>query len=355
MALLIAAAAWRRHRVAKDARRTMLDGELVGLTECTGPGARCVGDPRIIIPSWFESLDVYLRTLLLRHEREHVRSGDPHLLLFGLVAVAAMPWNPALRHIARRLLSALELDCDARVLSADENVRAYGELLLTVAANRRVPRLAPYLAFAVPRTTLEWRIRTMTSPRGTLVAWRQCALGFPLLVAAVAARETRRPEPLAPVASDAVSEDRAAAGRPAVAPHDDSDRHALELELHETVPARTLEGSASDPLLLIHDAIGTLVHADRVPFGRTGVALGADTFPYLEAATASDDVSKALGQLPPQARGGITGCIVGPCGAARACASTATPGARGNHPSPPVPDRDELGGWCSRRDREWTA
>ncbi|MEP7383347.1 MAG: hypothetical protein ABI910_16785 [Gemmatimonadota bacterium] len=96
MAALVASAAWRLHRVAKDARRTMLDGELVGLTECTGPGARYFGVPRSFIPSWLESLDPYRRTLLLRHEREHVRSGDPQLLLCGVAAVSLMPWNPAL-------------------------------------------------------------------------------------------------------------------------------------------------------------------------------------------------------------------------------------------------------------------
>ncbi|MEP7383346.1 MAG: hypothetical protein ABI910_16780, partial [Gemmatimonadota bacterium] len=191
------------------------------------------------------------------------------------------------------------------MLSHDGDVHAYGELLLTVAENRRVPCLAPYLPFASPRTTLERRIRTMTSPADTPGTWRQCTLGLTLPVAVGFACETRRPEPFVPVASYVSAEERAAAGRPVVAPYDDFDRHALELELHETVPARALERNASDPLLLIYDANGTLVHDDRVPSGRSGAALGADTLPYPASTIAPVDISKALGQLPPQARAGI--------------------------------------------------
>jgi hypothetical protein len=50
-----------------------------------------------------------------------------------LLLLIALPWNPVVWVLRRRLQRAIELDCDTRVLSARVNARAYGALLLKVA------------------------------------------------------------------------------------------------------------------------------------------------------------------------------------------------------------------------------
>jgi hypothetical protein len=165
MGLQLAFSALQLWRTGRRARAIVLDGARVALTHDTGPGALWFGATRIVMPEWMVSLDAQRRALLVRHEHEHVRAGDPHVLLASLAALALMPWNPALWYIARRLRLALELDCDPRVLAAGADVRTYGELLLTVAATRPPHRLAAYLAFAAAPSPLERRIRAMTTRR----------------------------------------------------------------------------------------------------------------------------------------------------------------------------------------------
>ena len=76
--------------------------------------------------------------------------------------LAAMPWNPALWWIARRLRLAVEVDCDGRVLAGERwDTHTYGSLLLAVGGreNRCSHGMA---AFSKPLSTLEHRILRMT-------------------------------------------------------------------------------------------------------------------------------------------------------------------------------------------------
>src|SRR5206468_3567756 len=92
----------------------------------------------------------------------HRAARDPHLLVGARVAIALMPWNPAIWYAARRLRLAIELDCDARVLRADPSPQRYGMLLLTIAQRRAAirPALIPMLSEST--THLERRILAMT-------------------------------------------------------------------------------------------------------------------------------------------------------------------------------------------------
>src|SRR5690606_36406073 len=89
-----------------------------------------------VVPAWVLELDAELRGLLLRHERAHAAAGDPRVLLAGLFLVAAMPWNPIVWLQLIRLRNAIELDCDARVLSAGADPERYGSLLIEVGRRR---------------------------------------------------------------------------------------------------------------------------------------------------------------------------------------------------------------------------
>jgi beta-lactamase regulating signal transducer with metallopeptidase domain len=335
MLVMIAASAWRLHRVAARARPTLMDGEPVALTDDIGPGARGFGTPRILVPVWSVALEPTRRALLVRHEREHVRAGDPRVVLATLAALAAMPWNPALWFVARRLRAALELDCDARVLALGGDVRAYGELLLTVAASRRSPVLSAYLNLASPRSSLERRIRAMTTPPAPLGLARQFSVLLVTCVAAATACETRRPEPLAPVTSYSIEAGKASATAVPSGAAADSARASLAQIIRERVPAAVRAGDPNDPLLLVYDATGALVTARRLP--RTTTPPGAspmDDFEYPADAIASVDVNKGGALLPPEARGGVIRIVLKPGAVAgRAGEAGMRPSAAGAAPS----------------------
>ena len=142
----------RRWRVAQ------LDGGPVLMTGTVGPAAVGVRRGVVVLPSWVMELDAELRAMLVRHERSHVDAGDPRLLLASFVLLAAMPWNPVVWLLVLRLRNAIELDCDARVLSAGADPARYGSLLLEVGRRRSAHALV-MATFAEPRVFLEERIR----------------------------------------------------------------------------------------------------------------------------------------------------------------------------------------------------
>lgn len=153
-------------RAARAWSPDVVDGVAVAVAPDLGPAVLGVARPRIVLPAWALSLDRPLRALVLRHEQEHARAGDPALLMAGALLVTAMPWNPAAWWIARRLRAAIEIDCDARVLRAHPDVTRYGLLLLAVAQRRdqrraSLPALAALSALAPAPTDLERRIATM--------------------------------------------------------------------------------------------------------------------------------------------------------------------------------------------------
>jgi len=54
-------------------------------------------------------MDADERTMMLRHEEEHLRAGDPRLVLFGALALVAVPWNAALWLMVHRMRLAIEV------------------------------------------------------------------------------------------------------------------------------------------------------------------------------------------------------------------------------------------------------
>jgi hypothetical protein len=143
-------------------RPEVVEGVPVLVSAWVGPAALGVVRGAIVVPEWALALEGRFRRLLLLHESEHLRAGDPRLLLAGLLAVAVMPWNPALWWQFRRLRQAMELDCDTRVLRAEPDPRSYGLLLLEV-GRRRGGAILAVPGLAESRSFLERRIRMLGS------------------------------------------------------------------------------------------------------------------------------------------------------------------------------------------------
>jgi beta-lactamase regulating signal transducer with metallopeptidase domain len=191
LAAMAGALAVRRRRWTEQ----RVDGVPVLVSPETGPAVVGLVRGRIVLPAWAVAGDAEARALVLEHEREHLRAGDPRLLAAGLVCAALMPWNPAVWWQLRRLRLAVEVDCDARVLRRRGDVRAYGQVLLEVGRRATRTRL-PAAAFSEPASSLERRIRIMTAPRVRRPLARAAGLGA--LAALLVAAACEAPQPVGP-------------------------------------------------------------------------------------------------------------------------------------------------------------
>jgi bla regulator protein blaR1 len=190
--LLFASAAIRLSVLRRRWRASLVDGRAVLVSVNVGPAVTGLWRPRIVVPDWALDLTARQRELMLAHEEEHLRAGDPHLLAWAALAVAVAPWNPALWWQLRRLRLAVEMDCDARVLGGAGHAAEYGELLLRVGRRRAAVALAAP-ALGEPTSFLERRIRRLAAgmPRRR---WLGVGAGMAIAAAAViAACETPRP------------------------------------------------------------------------------------------------------------------------------------------------------------------
>lgn len=166
--------------VERSAEPRAIAGVPVLLTSGLGPAVFGVRRMRLLMPRWLLDLDQPLHELVIRHEQEHLRARDPQLALGAAMAVALVPWNPAVWWIARRLRLAMELDCDARVLRAASTDRErYARLLVLIA--QRQPRNAVATMLASSPSDLTRRISGMTMPRPSHPRLR--AAGLALLTA----------------------------------------------------------------------------------------------------------------------------------------------------------------------------
>src|SRR4051812_32852836 len=80
----------RRHR---SWARVQLDGLEVLVAHDVGPAVAGVVKPSIVLPEWALRLEGERRRMMLRHEMEHIRAGDPYLLFAATLLVALLPWN----------------------------------------------------------------------------------------------------------------------------------------------------------------------------------------------------------------------------------------------------------------------
>lgn len=148
-----------------------------------GPAVAGVFRPWIVLPRWSLSLPDSELQLVVLHEEEHLRAGDTLLLGSALALLVASAWSPVSWWQLRRLRTAMEVDCDRRVLRRAPDRGRYGNSLLVVAARASGPSLG-LAAFTEKSHSLETRIVAMTPHRSSWAPAR--AALFVLLAAAVA-------------------------------------------------------------------------------------------------------------------------------------------------------------------------
>ena len=182
-----AVAAIRLARSSRSWRPGTLDGVPVWRTEKLGPAVAGTFRTKVLAPGWLDTLPAAQRFLILLHEQEHIRARDPMLIALSRVMRILVPWNPAVWFLSARLVRAVELDCDRRVLARSADVATYGRTLLTV-SERRPGRLVAVAAFAESEAPLRSRILAMTTPSSTIsvvALLTSMVLGVVLLVGAL--------------------------------------------------------------------------------------------------------------------------------------------------------------------------
>jgi TonB family protein len=163
MALRWTVAMLRLDRQSRSWLPDKLDGVPVLLTDDVGPAVSGVLRPRVLAPSWLADLPARERALILMHEQEHVRARDPMVVAVARAARVLAPWNPVVWLLTARLIRAVELDCDRRVLKRSSDIAVYGHTLIKMSA-RRPSRLVAAAAFAESEAPLRGRILSMTTP-----------------------------------------------------------------------------------------------------------------------------------------------------------------------------------------------
>jgi beta-lactamase regulating signal transducer with metallopeptidase domain len=148
-----------RRRMKGWHNATVQDHQVL-ISEVTGPALLGALSPRIVVPRWLLMQPHGTQALILQHEQQHVLARDALLIMAGLVAIVAVPWNLPLWWQWRRMRQAIEMDCDARVLGAGVEANAYAQVLLEVARHStRSP--AGALAMSEPVHALERRIANL--------------------------------------------------------------------------------------------------------------------------------------------------------------------------------------------------
>jgi beta-lactamase regulating signal transducer with metallopeptidase domain len=147
---------WRRRRWD----RGHMAGTAVYISEDSGPAVVGFLRPQIVVPRWLTKLSPDEQELVIAHERSHLGAYDTQLLTIAVCLLACMPWNPILWWQLRRLRLAIEIDCDARVLSLGYPVARYSETLIAV-GERQSASYAMTMARYGSKSFLEQRIHNM--------------------------------------------------------------------------------------------------------------------------------------------------------------------------------------------------
>jgi bla regulator protein blaR1 len=124
----VAHLSWCRRRWG----RGHMAGTAVAISEDSGPAVVGFWRPQIVAPRWLTKFSPAEQELVIAHERSHLDAHDAQLLTIAVCLLVCMPWNLVLWWQLRRLRLAIEIDCDARVLSLGYPIARYGETLIAV-------------------------------------------------------------------------------------------------------------------------------------------------------------------------------------------------------------------------------
>lgn len=147
---------WRRRRWDHG----LVAGTPVYISEDCGPAVVGFLRPQIVVPRWLTKLSPDEQELVIAHERSHLCAYDTQLLTIAVCLLACMPWNLMLWWQLHRLRLAIEIDCDARVLSLGYPVARYSETLIAFGERQSAGYAMPMASYG-SKSLLEQRIHNM--------------------------------------------------------------------------------------------------------------------------------------------------------------------------------------------------
>jgi bla regulator protein blaR1 len=183
-------------------KRATVAGEAVLISGVQGPAVVGAVRPRIVIPGWVLELDDSVQSLIVGHEREHLRGEDSRLLVAALALLVILPWCVPLWWQFHRLRESIETDCDGRLLRSGAPAREYAEVLVAVAGRSRRGAL-PLAALSPSGMALERRIRRIlvrpcaASRRVAMAIFAAALLSVPVAASVLPAPPTPAPTKLA--------------------------------------------------------------------------------------------------------------------------------------------------------------
>ncbi len=244
---VLAAAALARRRW--DQRR--IAGEVVYVSRRFGPALVGLAKPAIVIPRWVVGHGDAVGATVVRHEREHARARDHLVLLYSALVVAAMPWNPVVWWMWLRLRTAVEIDCDRRVLASGIPAAEYGDLLLDIGSGRPTQ---PFFATTLvgSQSMLERRLKAM---RNQGIQTRKFALvlfGCVAVAATAVACGVPAPHGIAPAVKEVLKDPAEAAAETWPPPPVDDEGRVFIRGVNKA-PVVSLDADivADDPLVLV--------------------------------------------------------------------------------------------------------
>jgi beta-lactamase regulating signal transducer with metallopeptidase domain len=228
---------------------TALHDVPVRVAPLVGPAVVGVLRPEIVVPRWLLRRSTEEQRLVVLHEREHLRAGDHLLLCAGSVAVALVPWHPAVWWMFARLRLAIELDCDARVLRRGVAPAQYGTLLIDLASQCTGFQVGA-TALADEGSNLERRLLAMNTTGMKRSLLRAGVLGAAAALALLAACEAKMPTASEIDAMDVASVEKSAQQTKVL-----DDKHLESMSFYvngEKVSAQTAHGIAANQIATVN-------------------------------------------------------------------------------------------------------
>ncbi len=121
--------------------------------------------PRIFLPYGLEGTE---RWYVIRHEKMHIRHGDPWVRILGIVTLCLHWWNPLIWYAVYKMYGDMEMYCDEAVLKecASPERKIYAGILLKLSVRQNG---FPGLCFGESHT--EQRIRNILEKKKKVRVW----------------------------------------------------------------------------------------------------------------------------------------------------------------------------------------
>lgn len=144
--------------------------------------------PVIVLPQNEPPLSQQTLSAVLRHELTHYRRGDVFFKWLVVLAAALHWFNPLVHWFGKRIALDCELSCDEAVLASlpPEERMGYGDMLLALAARRRLPAGVTATTLCEEKRQLKARLQGILSYRNPTRAAYCLALALSLLLACCA-------------------------------------------------------------------------------------------------------------------------------------------------------------------------